>query len=134
MKYTLAKVEQIAGVVHFIRGKRVILDADLARFYGVTTKRLNQQVTRNIERFPDDFSFQLTQEEYENLRLQIATSSSGYGGRRYLPRVFTEHGALMAANVLNSPVAVHASVQVSPRFRAVARNALHACGVGAQAN
>jgi len=109
-------VEPIERSIYVVRGQRVMLDADLARFYGVTTKRLNQQVTRNIDRFPEDFSFQLTSQEYEALRLQIATSKVGRGGRRYLPRVFTEHGALMAANVINSPVAVKASVQVVRAF------------------
>jgi len=80
--------------------------------YGVTTARLNQQVRRNIERFPDDFAFELTRDEFENLMLQFATSSAGWGGRRKLPLVFTEHGAVMAANVLNSPVAVAASIEI----------------------
>lgn len=115
-KRTLAITDQIERAIHLVRGQRVMLDSDLARFYGVTTKRLNQQVARNLDRFPEDFSFQLTAEEYAALRLQIATSSSGPGGRRYLPRVFTEHGALMAANVLNSPVAVQASVHVVRAF------------------
>jgi hypothetical protein len=99
-----------------IRGQRVILDADLAGIYGVTTKRLNEQVKRNARRFPPDFMFQLTSEESANLRSQIATSSSTYGGRRYLPYAFTENGAVMAANVLNSPKAVRLSVFVVRAF------------------
>ena len=94
----------------------MILDADLAKLYGVTTTRLNQQVKRNPERFPSDFMFQLTKKEYESLMLQIATSRVTHGGRRKLPFVFTEHGAIMAANVLNSKTAVQASVQVVRAF------------------
>jgi hypothetical protein len=86
----------------FLRGQKVILDSDLAELYGVPAKRLNQQVTRNGGRFPADFRFRLSRKEYENLRLQFATSSLGHGGRRYLPYAFTEHGAIMAATVLNS--------------------------------
>ncbi len=94
-----------------------MLDADLARLYGVTTKRFNEQVKRNVRRFPADFMFQLTQEEYADLRSQIATSSAtGHGGRRHLPYVFTEHGSIMAANVLNSPRAVQMSIIVVRAF------------------
>jgi hypothetical protein len=88
------------------RGHRVILDSDLAALYGVTTKRLNEQVKRNADRFPGDFMFELTDEEAAILRSQSATSSGGHGGRRHAPRVFTEHGAVMAASVLNTPRAV----------------------------
>jgi hypothetical protein len=94
--------KRILKIIMLIRGEKVILDSDLANLYGVETRRLNEQVRRNIEKFPDDFMFQLTKEEFENLKSQIATSSSGWGGRRKLPFVFTEHGALQAANVLNS--------------------------------
>jgi hypothetical protein len=100
----------------FLRHQRVILDAHLAELYGTSVKRLNQQVTRNQERFPSDFMFQLTKKEYEALRLQIATSKKGRGGRRYLPRVFTEHGAIMAATVLNSARAVQMSLFVVRAF------------------
>jgi hypothetical protein len=100
-----------------------MLDSDLAAFYGVTTKRLNEQLKRNRQRFPRDFAFQLTAEELVSLRSQIATSSlrsqnatSKQGGRRYLPWVFNEHGALMLASVLNSDVAVDASVRVVRAF------------------
>jgi hypothetical protein len=99
----------------FLRHQRVMLDADLAELYGVTVKRLNQQVTRNRERFPSDFVFQLNAKEHKGLRLQIATSK-GRGGRRYLPYVFTEHGAIMAATVLNSERAVQMSVFVVRAF------------------
>jgi len=95
-----------------------MIDADLAALYGVSTKRLNEQVRRNSERFPPDFVFQLTPEEHTTLRSQFATSNKaiGRGGRRYLPYAFTEHGALMAANVLNSPRAVEVSVYVVRAF------------------
>ena len=93
-----------------------MLDFDLAALYGVATARLNQQVNRNIERFPEDFMCQLTNEEFKALMLQIATSKKGRGGRRKLPLVFTEHGAIMAANVLNSKRAVRMSVFVVRAF------------------
>jgi hypothetical protein len=99
-----------------VRGQRVILDSELAALYAVSPKRLNEQVKRNIDRFPDDFMFQLTEEEHRALRSQIATSNPGRGGRRYLPYVFTEHGAIMAATVLNSRRAVEMSVFVVRAF------------------
>jgi hypothetical protein len=102
-----------------IRGQRVLFDYDLAAVYGVTTKRLNQQVNRNIERFPADFAFHLDTQELANLKLQFATSSSRtlmHGGSRKPPRMFTEHGAIMAATVLNSPRAVQMSVYVVRAF------------------
>jgi len=98
----LVPEKRILQIIMVIRGENVILDSDLAKLYDVETKRLNEQVRRNIEKFPDDFMFQLTKEEFENLKSQIATSSSGWGGRRKPSFVFTEHGALQAANVLNS--------------------------------
>ena len=97
--------EDIARAILVLRGRRVMLDADLATLYGVSTKRLNEQIRRNLDRFPADFMFQLTAEEFAGLRSRIATSkpiSSGRGGRRYLPNVFTEHGAIQAANVLSA--------------------------------
>jgi len=100
----------------FLRSRRVVLDSDLADLYRVTVKRLNQQVKRNAERFPEDFMFRLTPSENKLLRLQIATSNGGHGGRRYPPFVFTEHGALMAASVLNSPRAVEMSIFVVRAF------------------
>lgn len=93
-----------------------MIDEDLAAIYGVQTKQLNQQVRRNAGRFPGDFVFRLTTEEASNLRAQIATSSSRWGGRRYEPLVFTEHGAVMLAAVLNSPQAVQASVVIARAF------------------
>jgi hypothetical protein len=100
----------------FIRGHKVLLDSDLAELYGVSVKRLNEQVKRNPERFPDDFMFRLTADELKVLRLQIATPKGIRGGRRYLPFVFSEHGAIMAASVLNSTRAVEMSVFVVRAF------------------
>jgi hypothetical protein len=94
---SLIPIERIENRIFLIRGQKVMLDADLAELYGVTTKRLNEQVKRNRARFPEDFMFQLTASETELLRSQIATSKKGRGGRRYTPFAFTEHGAIMAA-------------------------------------
>lgn len=111
-----AAPKSIEKIIFTIRGEKVILDADLAATYGVETKALNRAVKRNAERFPADFVFQLTADEVENLRCQIGTSSFGYGGRRYRPFVFTEQGAIMAANVLRSPQAMKMSVFVVRAF------------------
>ena len=105
-----------------LRERRVLLDKDLASFYGVSTKSLNQAVKRNADRFPTDFCFRLANEEVANLRSQFVTSSSGHGGLRYQPLAFTEHGALMAANVLNSPHAVQMSIVVVRAFFALRQN------------
>jgi hypothetical protein len=118
---SLLPLELVTHRIVVLRGQRVILDSELAALYGVETKRFNEAVKRNAEKFPPDFMFQLTQEEFANLRSQFATSSldgadSGHGGRRYLPRVFTEHGALMAATVLSSPRAVEVSIYVVRAF------------------
>ena len=118
------KIANLEAAIHLIRGQRVMLDADLAMIYGVTTKRLNEQLKRNRLRFPPDFAFQLTVQEFRNLKSRIATSSlrsqfgtsSSHGGKRKLPLVFTEHGALMFASVLNSEIAVQASVRVVRAF------------------
>ena len=98
--------EVIRGKIMTVRGSAVMLDVDLAELYGTETKKLNQQVRRNIARFPDLFAFQLTTEEFANLKSQNVTSSSGHGGRRTPPWAFTEHGVAMAATVLTSPRAV----------------------------
>src|SRR5271166_1354916 len=100
----------------FFRRRKVLLDSDLAELYCVTVKRLNEQVKRNAERFPEDFMFRLTPAENTLLRSQIATSNTGRGGRRYPPFAFTEHGAIMAASVLNSPRAVEMSIYVVRAF------------------
>ena len=117
-RYPLAS---IASAILLLRAQKVILDADLAALYGVETRRLNEQVRRNAERFPADFMFQLNAEELADLRSQFATSSQqtgkpAWGGRRYAPFAFTEHGAIMAATVLNSPRAIEASVYVVRAF------------------
>jgi ORF6N domain len=109
----LAEIEQR---ILTVRAQNVMLDSDLADLYGVTTKRLNEQVRRNRTRFPPDFMFQLTKEEAAGLRSQNATSKGGRGGRRYLPSVFTEHGAIMLASVLNTTRAVDVSVYVVRAF------------------
>ena len=114
-KQALATIEPIEPVISMIRGQRVILDSDLAKIYGTSTTRLNEQVKRNLQRFPDDFVFQLTAAEDAILRSQIVISK-GRGGRRYAPYAFTEHGAVMAANVLNSERAVAMSVYVVRAF------------------
>jgi hypothetical protein len=116
--------------IHTVRRQRVMLDSDLARLYGVSTKVFNQTIGRNRNRFPLDFIFQLAEHEFANLRSQIVTSNAGdqtsirpqnvilklHGGRRYLPLVFTEHGAIMAATILRSPRAVAMSVYVVRAF------------------
>ena len=107
---------RVEGRIQEIRDGQVLLDSDLAAIYGVTTKALNQAIKRNAERFPEDFAFRLTEGEYLALRSQSVTSNTGRGGRRYLPWAFTEHGAIMAASVLNSPRAVEMSVFVVRAF------------------
>jgi hypothetical protein len=111
-------LQKIAPLIHEIRGERVILDSDLSAIYGVDARSLMQAVKRNIERFPSDFAFQLSTAEYDSLRSQIVISK-GRGGRRYLPHAFTEHGAIMAANVLNSKQAVQMSVFVVDRVQSI---------------
>jgi phage regulator Rha-like protein len=118
MKTNISVIPQlpVEQLIQTIRGQRIILDADLAEIYGVLTWRLNEQVKRNKERFPADFVFTLTTEENRALTSQFARSKKGRGGRRSLPRAFTEHGAIMAANVLNSPRAVQMGVFVVRAF------------------
>ena len=113
---TLLPVERITGLILTLREQRVILDSDLARLYGVSTGQFNQAVKRNIDRFPADFMFHLTSTEDEILKSQNVISSGGHGGRRKLPYAFTEHGAVMAATVLNSPKAVEVSVFIVRAF------------------
>jgi phage regulator Rha-like protein len=112
----LIPLERIERAILLVRSEKVMLDSDLAEIYGVETKRLNEQVRRNLNRFPPDFMFRLTPKEAESLRSQFATSNTGRGGRRYLPYAFTEHGALMLANVLNSERATQTSVQIVRAF------------------
>ncbi|MBI5598832.1 MAG: ORF6N domain-containing protein [Deltaproteobacteria bacterium] len=107
-------VEMIEKKILLIRGHKVMLDSDLAVLYGVTTKRLNEQVRRNLRRFPSDFMFQLTSDEAESLRSQFATSKRG--GRRYLPYVFTEQGVAMLSSVLNSERAIEVNILIMRAF------------------
>ena len=109
------QIDNIDSLIRTVRGQKVILDAGLARIYNVTTGALNQAVKRNFKRFPEDFIFQLTGAEFENLKSQTVISSA-HGGRRTFPYAFTENGAIMAASVLNSPQAVRMSVFVVRAF------------------
>ncbi|HEY4514793.1 MAG TPA: ORF6N domain-containing protein [Candidatus Paceibacterota bacterium] len=108
--------ERVAQAILVVRGQKVMLDSDLAKLYGVLTKNLNKAVSRNKERFPEDFMFHLNKRETENLRFHFGTSSLRHGGSRYLPYVFTEHGALMLASVLKSPRAIEVSLIVVRAF------------------
>jgi hypothetical protein len=112
----LANVPKLDDLIREVRGQKIILDTDLARIYGIPTFRFNEAIKRNRERFPEDFMFRLTAGEVAALTSQSAISKKGRGGRRTLPYAFTEHGALMAANVLNSPHAVQMSVFVVRAF------------------
>lgn len=112
----LVAVRAVEQAILVIRGQKVILDSDLARLYGVTTSRLNEQVRRNAGRFPADFTFRLTSAEAKSLISQFAISNNLRGGRRLIPQAFTEHGAIMAATVLNSPQAIAASIYVVRAF------------------
>jgi ORF6N domain len=114
---SLLPLETITHHILVVRGQKVLLDTDLAALYDVPTKRFNEQVRRNLARFPEDFMFQLTAEEWAALRSQFATLNTGRGQhRKYLPYVFTEHGAIMAATILNSPRATEVSVYVVRAF------------------
>jgi len=116
MKATaIVLTKKVGAKILVLRNQKVIMDADLAELYGVPVKQLNQQVKRNAKRFPRDFVFALTKVEHQTLRSQNVTSN-GRGGRRYLPHAFTEHGAIMAATVLNSPRAIEMSVFVVRAF------------------
>ena len=115
----LIEAEEIQNLIYTIRGKQVMLDSDVASLYNYTTKNINKAVKRNIERFPEEFCFQLTEEELKNLRFQIGTSSlknKNYGGRRYLPYVFTEQGIAMLAGILKNDIAVKVSINIIKAF------------------
>jgi phage regulator Rha-like protein len=111
---TIIPIERVAEKIYLIRDKKVMLDSDLAELYEVPTKRLNEQVKRNIRRFPEDFMFQLTKEEFEYLKSQFATSS--WGGRRTMPYVFTEQGVAMLSSVLHSDRAIDINVAIIRTF------------------
>jgi hypothetical protein len=115
-KTEIILAKRVGSKILILRNQKVILDTDLAELYGVPVKRLNEQLKRNPKRFPPDFLFTLTRAEHQNLRSQNATSSSAHGGRRYLPHAFTEHGAIMAATVLNSKLAIEMSIFVVRAF------------------
>ena len=109
-------MQPIETLIHMIRGKKVMLDADLANLYEVPTKAFNQAVRRNIKRFPEDFMFQLSEKEGVSLRSQSVTSKNGRGGRRYAPYAFTEHGVAMLSSVLNSERAVQMNIAIIRAF------------------
>ena len=113
---SIIPVERIQKCICLIRGHKVLLDSDLAELYGVPTKRLNEQVRRNRERFPVDFMFQLTSDEAKRLRSQIATSKEGRGGRRYQPYAFTEQGVAMMSSVLRSRRAIEVNIAIMRTF------------------
>jgi hypothetical protein len=119
-RYIMAGSKNVPGaiqdMIYEIRGHKVMLDSDLARLYEIETSALNRAVKRNIDRFPDFFMFQLTEDEFESLRCQIGTSNKGKGGRRYLPFVFTEHGVLMLSSVLNSKKAISVNIEIMVTF------------------
>ena len=117
----LVPVEQIERLIRLARGEKVLLDADLARLYGVETKALNRATKRNRGRFPSDFMFQLTAKEAANLRCQFGTSSLGYGGRRYRPYAFTEQDVAMLSSVLRSERAVQVNVAIMRAFVSLRR-------------
>ncbi len=113
------QVENIKNLIYTIRGKQVMLDSDVAMLYQYTTKNINKAMKRNINRFPEDFCFQLTEKEVENLRFQFGTSSlnkENYGGRRYLPYVYTEQGISMLAGVLKNDIAIQVSINIIRAF------------------
>ena len=114
---SLLSEETIANKIYFIRNQKVMLDRDLAILYGIETKVLNQAVKRNMSRFPEDFMFQLTEIEFQNLKSQIVTSS--WGGSRKLPSAFTEHGVLMLSSVLKSDKAIQVNIQIMRIFTKV---------------
>ena len=117
MPGSIVPSEIIQNKIYLIHGKKVMLDSDIAELYGVSTKRLNEQVRRNIDRFPEDFMFILSKEESDSLRSQFATLKKGRGQHsKYLPYAFTEHGAIMAATILNSPRAVEMSIFIVRAF------------------
>lgn len=109
-------VDYIEAIIYTVRGHRVMLDSDLAKLYGVETKRLNEQVRRNSERFPTDFMFKLTVEEFELLKSQFATSKQGSGGKQKQPLVFTENGVAMLSGVLNSKEAIQVNIAIMRTF------------------
>ena len=118
----LVNQEKIENMIYEIRGKQVMLDSDLAILYGTETKRINEAVKNNKNKFPERFAWQLTNEEYQNLKSKFSTSSlNNYGGRRKLPRVFTEQGVAMLATILKSPTATQVSIAIMDTFVLIRR-------------
>ena len=115
---TIVEKREIQNMIYTIRGKQVMIDRDLAYLYNAETKVLNQMLKRNLNRFPEHFYFQLTEEEYENLRSQFLTSSEDntHGGRRYMPYVFSEQGIVLISAVLKSDIAVEVSIKIINNF------------------
>jgi len=118
------KVMSIKNIIYEIRGQKVMLDRELAKLYGVELKAMNQAIKRNIERFPDDFMFQLTQDEWNFLRSQFVTANENISKVRFLPYVFTEHGVLMLSNVLNTSKAINMSIQIIRVFNGLRKYTL----------
>lgn len=131
VKVELVPVEQVERLIRVLRGQRVILDADLAALYGVKTSNLNQAVSRNVQRFPDDFMLQMTLEEFRDLKFQFGTSR--WGGTRKAPRAFTEQGVAMLSSVLRSPRAVQVNIEIHAGVRAPAPDARSKRGAGEEA-
>lgn len=117
----IATIEEIDRSIHLIRGLRVMLDSDSAALYGVPTKRLNEQVSRNRDRFPEDFAYHLTAQEFADLRSQTATSRLVHGGRRTRPWEFTDQGVAMLSSVLNSPTAIRVNIEIMRAFVRIRR-------------
>ena len=115
-KISIIPDDTVINKIYFIRNQKVMLDRDLAMLYGVETKRLKEQVKRNLNRFPNDFMFVLSKDEFQNWRSQIATSNSEKMGLRYAPMAFTEHGVLMLSSVLNSEKAIQTNIQIMRIF------------------
>jgi len=126
------ELSSILNMIYEIRGYNVMLDSDLARLYEIETKALNRAVKRNLDRFPDFFMFQLTEDELSSLRCQIGTSKEGKGGRRYLPFAFTEHGVLMLSSVLNSKKAISVNIEIMVTFIKMRQYALSQNGTDEQ--
>jgi hypothetical protein len=116
MKDEMMDLKEIENMIYLIRGQKVMLDEDLAKLYGVETKAINQSVKRNIQRFPEDFMFQLSFQEFSNLKSQFVTSSLEHGGRRKLPSVFTESGVAMLSSVLKSERAIAVNISIMRIF------------------
>jgi len=116
IKADVIPTDWIQKRIYLIRNQKVMIDSDLAELYGIETKILNKAVSRNVDRFPDDFMLHLTQEEWNSLRFHIGTSKTGRGGRRYSPLVFTEQGVAMLSSVLTSKRAVQVNIQIMRAF------------------